>query len=581
MIVRMKKLTLLCTRSSCEETLNCLRDLEVVHLQSIQPPCGNDLDEARRLLDHLQRTLEILPAHSHVAASDNMPRETVDAVWALVHQKQALDEQLNGLNVEMGRYKPFGHFSPETARDLTEHGIHVRLYKVSLKERPTIPDGAKLIELNRDKTCLYMALISQGNGTIKAEEVPLPTQSLKGMIRQRTTLQSKLEQIDTALHRYVGDRIAVAALTDEIKDQVQYLEARNGMGETDEISYLSGFFPAEREQAICDVARQQGWGVLIEQPSKKDSVPTLLRNPKWVKTIKPLLNMINLTPGYREIDISSMFLIFFCIFYGMLVGDAGYGLLFFATTTFCRLKFKKTSRALFNLLTITSVATIVWGALTGVWFGVANPPKILETLHLTWLDNRYHIMGLCFFLGATHLTLAHGWRAIIERKRLKIFSEIGWIGSTWAMFYIASDMICGWPMPTFTIPLLMTSILLIILFMTPVKEMKANWIRHAMLPLNVINNFVDVVSYLRLFAVGLATLEVAKAFNGMASGVGWILALLILFVGHTMNIAMALMGVMVHGLRLNALEFSNHIGLEWIGQKYNPFSKIQKKGEER
>jgi len=205
---------------------------------------------------------------------------------------------------------------------------------------------------------------------------------------------------------------------------------------------------------------------------------------------------------------------------------------------------------------------------------------ILEKLHLTWLDDYYHVMGLCFLIGAIHLTIAHVWQAALKRRTLQCFAELGWIGSTWAMFSIAADMICGWAMPAFSLLLLAVSIVLIILFMTPVKEIKAKWISHAMLPPEVINNFVDVVSYLRLFAVGLATLEVAKAFNGMASDVMWVWAVVILFIGHTMNIAMAVMGVMVHGLRLNALEFSNHVGLEWAGRKYNPFSKIQNKGEE-
>ena len=97
---------------------------------------------------------------------------------------------------------------------------------------------------------------------------------------------------------------------------------------------------------------------------------------------------------------------------------------------------------------------------------------------------------------------------------------------------------------------------------------------------DLIGNFVDVFSYVRLFAVGLATYEVAKAFNGMATG---IIVPVVLLVGHSLNIAMAVMGVMVHGLRLNALEFSSHIGVEWTGRKFSPFKKIvniQKKEEE-
>jgi V/A-type H+-transporting ATPase subunit I len=127
----------------------------------------------------------------------------------------------------------------------------------------------------------------------------------------------------------------------------------------------------------------------------------------------------------------------------------------------------------------------------------------------------------------------------------------------------------------------------IALFMTPPSKLKTQWFDHFMLPLTVINNFVDIVSYLRLFAVGAATLAVASAFNGMAAGaaggfmgriVGGLAAALILLFGHTLNMAMAVLGVMVHGLRLNTLEFSQHVGITWKGFPYSPFRR-QAEGE--
>jgi V/A-type H+-transporting ATPase subunit I len=119
---------------------------------------------------------------------------------------------------------------------------------------------------------------------------------------------------------------------------------------------------------------------------------------------------------------------------------------------------------------------------------------------------------------------------------------------------------------------------LIVLFMTPVKRLKEDWIGHVMFPLNLIGNFVDVVSYVRLFAVGAATLAVASAFNAMAAETAQglftgLAAALILFLGHTLNILLAMMGVLVHGVRLNTLEFATHLGLQWKGRKYSPFRR--------
>lgn len=577
MIVRMKKLTLLCTRASRELTLDALRELGAVHLQPIRPPEDEDLEEARGLLEHLRRALEVLPAHPHQQPSGNSPHDVVSAVWDLIHRRQALLEKREALDLEIRRYEPYGSFSPDSVRALQEEGVSVTLCHLSLKDLPEIPDGVRCVELSRDKTSLFAALIARGEPELHVEPVPLPTRSLDQMRQERDQLQSDLETTEEQFRGYAGDHDAVASLVTDAHNRVRYLEARAGMEDSDPVYVLRGFIPADREDELRKTATEKGWAVLLEEPRPGDRVPTLLRNARWVRTIKPLLDMVNLTPGYHETDISPAFLIFFCVFFGMLVGDAGYGLIFLAATTFFRMRLKTAPRAVFNLLTVTSVATILWGTITGVWFGIANPPQILEKLHLSWLDDYYHVMGLCFLIGAIHLTLAHGWQAFNKRKTPQMLAEIGWIGSTWAMYFVAADMIAGWPMPALTVPLLVVSVGLIVLFMTPPSDLKTEWIGHAMLPLDVINNFVDVVSYLRLFAVGLATLEVARAFNGMAADAGWIGAVVILFLGHTMNIAMAVMGVMVHGLRLNALEFSNHVGLEWAGHKYNPFTRIRKK----
>jgi V/A-type H+-transporting ATPase subunit I len=120
-----------------------------------------------------------------------------------------------------------------------------------------------------------------------------------------------------------------------------------------------------------------------------------------------------------------------------------------------------------------------------------------------------------------------------------------------------------------------------VLFMTPLRRLRAEWFNHVMLPLNLVSNFVDVVSYVRLFAVGMATFAMASAFNEMAGGmargaVGHLAAAALLFLGHTLNILLASMGVLVHGIRLNTLEFSGHLGLEWSGRPYRPLTRDPK-----
>jgi V/A-type H+-transporting ATPase subunit I len=190
-----------------------------------------------------------------------------------------------------------------------------------------------------------------------------------------------------------------------------------------------------------------------------------------------------------------------------------------------------------------------------------------------------NIMLFCFVLGALHLTLAHGWAALRCGKTPQALAQLGWIGSTWLMFFLARSMVLGAEMPGFTEALAWTSIAAIALFMTPPKAIKAEWFNHVMLPLSLVSNFVDVVSYLRLFAVGSAGVAVAQSFNTMAmkaaegGGSGLVVAAFIALFGHTLNLLLAAMAVLVHGVRLNTLEFSAHLGLQWSGVPYRPFGR--------
>ena len=123
-------------------------------------------------------------------------------------------------------------------------------------------------------------------------------------------------------------------------------------------------------------------------------------------------------------------------------------------------------------------------------------------------------------------------------------------------------------------------IVLIALFMMKPSEIKDQWFNLALLPLNIINNFTDVVSYVRLYAVGAAGFAVAEAFNTMIFGgkvtlVGGIVGAVLVFLAHTLNILLCVMGVLVHGIRLNTLEFSNHKGISWSGSAYRPFAKAK------
>jgi len=355
------------------------------------------------------------------------------------------------------------------------------------------------------------------------------------------------------------------------------------MGDTRDLVYLQGFCPVDEVKAVNAESHRSGWGLVVRDPDTDDHVPTLIRNPAWIRPIKAVFGMIGLLPGYREIDISAAFLLFFSVFFAMLIGDAGYGALFLVATLAVRAKARKAPAYPFHLLVILSACTIAWGILTGTYFGITtNLPAPLTSLRIDWLTGdaaEANIMQLCFFIGALHLSVAHAWNALRILNSTKALAQLGWIALTWTMFFTARTMILGAAFPRFGYWLLIGGISLVALFMSKPRELKTEWASHVMLPLDVISNFVDVVSYVRLFAVGSASLAVAAAFNEMAlakgihsigAGFG---AALILLLGHLLNILLGAMGILVHGVRLNTLEFSGHIGMQWTGITFRPFAR--------
>ena len=580
MIVKMKKLTLLCLASDQDRTLEALRDMGVVHLSHVQPPKGDDLEKARTRLSYVQRALEVLPKRPQEQPSGRPVDKIVDDIWELIHEKKELLETLERVKHERKRIEPFGLFYPSSIRDLAEKGIVVKLYQVSPNQMPAIPEGAVFSEITRTKECVCFAVIGRTDFTVAAPELRLPEQSLDALDTQIKETEKALVDNEQSLGHHAGDYQAVACTVRETTELVQYLEAREGMGMARKVAYLQGYCPAEELPRIQSAVAQYGWGLIVEDPPAGDGAPTLIRNPVWVKPIKAVFDFIGVLPGYEEIDISVVFLFFLSLFFAMLVGDAGYGLIFLGLTFWARRKMPKAPGYPFHLLYIMSICTIVWGAVTGTWFGAERLPAILNGLTVAWLKEPKNIMLLCFTIGAVHLTIAHLWNIARAWNSLKALAQFGWICSTWTMYFMARNLVLGQPLPGWIGWLFISGVVLIILFMTAPRDFKNEWFNHVMLPLNLVSNFVDVVSYIRLFAVGTAGYAVASSFNKMILGGGvegilaGLVAALLLFVGHALNIILCVMGVLVHGVRLNTLEFSSHIGMAWTGILFKPFARL-------
>jgi V/A-type H+-transporting ATPase subunit I len=290
---------------------------------------------------------------------------------------------------------------------------------------------------------------------------------------------------------------------------------------------------------------------------------------------------------------------FFTVFFAMIIGDAGYGILLFILSSFITIRQKRRGAVSDGLilLNLLSFATIVWGGITGNWFGFEPISKlpgfrdiIIPSLNTYTDGSADAVKFLCFVIGTVHIVLAHTIqfvKKIREKPYIHAFGQIGWMTTILGLYYLVLSVVISsaeYPIPNFALPMIGIGMGFVFIFdnqegdgfFRGVIRSLANIIPTA---LSGVSSFSDIISYIRLYAVGLSGFAIAQSFNSMAKGImetgaiGIAAGIVVVLLGHTLNLAMAGLSVVVHGVRLNMLEFSNHVGNEWAGFAYKPFGE--------
>jgi len=597
MIVRMKKVTLLVLESQREEALRKLRGLGVVHVKHIKSPAADEITLIDETLSRANGAVAILkdcriPKEAQQAEwkAEEVP-DKVNGIISLAAEKEELLKNIRHAERRMEEFRPWGAFDPKDLRAFEDSDIIIRLYRAAAGAfRKTVKERRDIRVISEEGRYVYIAQICGRNEeALPFEEVALPEESYEELYGRRESLKERIGSIERELRAMARAEESLKERLAALKRRRAFLDVMHGMGSEKNFSYLQGFSPVDRVKDIVEFAQKEGLGYLMEDPDPSENVPTLIRNPKWIRIINPVFKFMNTLPGYNEFDISFWFLLFFSVFFAMLIGDAAYGLIFLGATYLARRKFKSAPRETFVLMYVLSIATVIWGAVTGTWFGAEEIAKapflnslVIRRINIFVDTNREFIIYICFIIGAVQLILAHIIKGLRILNSPKALAEFGWILAMGGLFYTAGNLVLNRPFPAFAAYLLAAGASLILLFSHPQRNiLKGAAASLTTAPLKIISSFADVVSYMRLFAVGYATAAVAAGFNKMALLLGFdgiirgLGAALIMVLGHSLNIILGLMAVIVHGIRLNMLEFSGQIGMEWSGTEYKPFRDVK------
>ena len=617
MITKMKKLTFLIYSGEYEQFLEQLRSLGVVHvIQKQQGAVENDelqedlnlLARCKNALKELETSSKTVPEGTVSEAVKNFafdtPAKVLERYDIICADKVVQEQTLQALERSRAQLAPWGDFEPAALERLAGAGYKIRLYTCPLRAfQEEWVSKYGVVEIERDKQKINFATVTHTDVVpdIDAEAVNLPQMSLSAVEKDIEKTKAAIDAMPAKMAQLaqVGIPVLKEAVK-ELENNIDFSRVRL-TGEklaADSLMLLEGWIPAADVEQISKALDIKGVFYDVSDPAPDDDIPIKLKNNRFAKLFEPLTEMYSL-PNYYELDPTAAFAPFFMLFFGLCMGDGGYGLIIFLACTLA----KKKLPALSGFMALgqwLGISTIIVGLLTGMVFGIS-----LDTVAWPWLagvkelfitDNNYNVMGyspmmvVAVCVGILQILFGMGFKIVritVQHNGIKhALSEIGWLVLLIDMIVFLLLKFSGadlTPVATNTIYGIACACgVLILFFNSPGKNPFVNLGSGLWGTYNMVSGLLgDVLSYIRLFALGLAGGILGGVFNQLAfqAGgslpvwIGWLPTALILLLGHGLNLFLCIISALVHPIRLTFVEFFKNAGFEGGGKAYKPFSK--------
>lgn len=605
MITKMKKLTFLVYHKEYDAFLNNLRDLGVVHIAEKQQGMADNsaLQEKIRLSARLSATIKLLQNikteekvtddSETVSASRGML--ILDEVDELLNHKSSLQQQILAYEKELAVLEPWGDFSPESIAKLRDSGYDIGFYiSTEANFNEDWIEAYNAMVINRVASKVYFITFTKTNQEIDldVERIKLPDRSY-GQTQEliQCNKEELLRQEETLQNIARKDIPSLLAARKELNGEIEFdqvvLNTEPAAGE--KLMLLQGWLPASEEDPIVAYLNSQSVYYDIKKPAPEDNVPIQLNNKGLFAWFEPICKLYML-PKYNELDLTPFFAPFFMLFFGLCLGDSGYGLFLLLGVTLYRLLAKnigQTMKPILSLVQLLAASTFFCGMLTGTFFGAnfydLDWPFIQRMKQAIAMDNN-DMFQLSLLLGVIQILFGMILKAVNQAIQFGFKYAVGTIG--WIILLVsvglAAVLPAVFPMGgTAHLVILAIAGAMILFYNSPDKNIFINFGLGLWDSYNMVTGLLgDILSYVRLFALGLSGGILASVFNSLAVGMspdnviaGPIVMVLIFVIGHSINIFMNVLGAMVHPMRLTFVEFFKNSGYEGGGKEYKPFSK--------
>ena len=620
MIEKMKKFTFLVTDKEYEGFISSLRQQGVVHVQQLQQGASSqelqqalDLESryvaALRVLDSAAKTYQVAPhAPALGQASDSL--EVLTRIENIQAEEQTLMHERDAIEKDIRVLEPWGNFDMKALQRLAQaSGLTVGFFRCSSKFfRQEWADHYFAIPVNEMSKSTYFLTFSEEKPDIEAEQIFLPQESLQEKRAQLDSVLQKLDLIHGEL-LYIEKQLRSVLLDgqSQTRDSIQlervHLSDERVAG--DSLRLLVGWVRADRTEELTTVLDADHIFYEMEDPAFEDDVPVQITNGRFTSLFEPILRMYSL-PNYHDLDPSFYFAPFFMLFFGLCLGDGGYGLLVLfgglAVVKFCKGDVCNYGR----LMAWLGMMTVICGLLMGTFFGIdlsqqdwaflaPVKPYFLNDNGVGPIFGYSPMMVLSVIIGLIQVLLGMILKGC---KAVKNYGFAYGIGTfCWVAAIILAVILCGLPACGVQLPQVVQYILMVLIgisalgiffynspgsYRRPLLGLLGNigggvWATYGM----ATGLLGDLLSYIRLFALGLTGGVLGGVFNSLAIDmtsslpvmVRWIPMILILLAGHGITFALSMISAFVHPMRLTFVEFFKNADFEGGGKEYSPFRK--------
>ena len=583
-ILQLKKATLIGLSDGKTDTLDALQGLGLLHIIPLTEnshKVSSDSEDSNPEL--LKRCLQYLL--SSPQKRRQVTRDSQLDLNRILHQvdrnrqlRIRLSEKRDFLQKRIADLEPWGEFTLPDLADLNQEKLWFYLvpnYKMPDVEHSHLP----WMVVHRDNRHTYIVVVSETEPDSGIMPVP---RTHTGYV-PLSQLKEQLEETEIELEAADGERQALTRWIFLLQQNVASTENQARLEEVSaltrdygEVFALQGWIAERDLPQLQQFSEDQGLVLELADPTDDERPPTFLDNPEVYGGGQEVVSFFQ-TPSYRSWDPSRVVFFSFVSFFAIIMSDAGYSLLFGAIIAWKwnSMGQTETGRRLRAMGAALTGAGVFWGILVGSYFGASAPVSLLGEMKLLDLNDFDTMMALSISIGALHLILANLLMAWVRRGTPQMLASLGWALSV-------AIALTGWLTTFTTLHWLVfgAGLFLVLVFSAQEAGFGLKRLISGLLALtNVTKIFGDVLSYLRLFALGLASASLAITFNQLAAdvgnalpGIGFLLHILILLAGHLLNFVLTVVSGVIHGLRLNLIEFYNW-SLADEGYPFQPFEK--------